>query len=215
MMKTRYFCCGSLLALAIVQPAFAQDTKPAYDDEIIVTAQKREQSINDVGLTIEAFSGEELAKRKITSLSDVASAVPGLSYAATATSTPVFTLRGVGFYDSSLAGYPTVSVYTDEIPLQFPAMTKHSAFDLQRLEVLKGPQGTLFGQNSTGGAINYVTAKPTNAFDAGLSLNYARFNTIQAQGYVSGPITDTLKARLAGMYSNQDGFYENGASPTR
>ena len=197
MMKTRYFCCGSLLALAIVQPGFAQDTKPAYDDEIIVTAQKREQSINDVGLTIEAFSGEELAKRKITSLSDVASAVPGLSYAATATSTPVFTLRGVGFYDSSLAGYPTVSVYTDEIPLQFPAMTKHSAFDLQRLEVLKGPQGTLFGQNSTGGAINYVTAKPSNAFDAGLSLNYARFNTIQAQGYVSGPITDTLKARLS------------------
>ena len=197
MNKRIQLACCSAIAVAMAQPAIAQEQKPYYIDEIIVTAQKREQSINDVGLTIQAFSGEELNKRKITSLSDIASAVPGLSYAATATNTPVFTLRGVGFYDSSLAAYPTVSVYTDEIPLQFPAITRHAAYDLQRLEVLKGPQGTLFGQNSTGGAINYVTAKPTDSFEGGLSLSYGRFNTVQGQGYISGPLSDTLKARLS------------------
>jgi outer membrane receptor protein involved in Fe transport len=190
------FACCSAMAVLWASPALA-DEQPVYNGEIIVTAQKREQSINDVGLTIQAFSGEDLDKRKITSMSDIASAVPGLSYAATATATPVFTLRGVGFYDSSLAGYPTVSVYTDEIPLQFPAMTRHAAYDLQRLEVLKGPQGTLFGQNSTGGAINYVTNKPTDSFEAGASLSYGRFSTVQGQGYISGPLTDTLKARVA------------------
>ena len=197
MNKRIKLACRSAIAVAIAQPAIAQEQKPNYADEIIVTAQKREQSINDVGLTIQAFSGEDLNKRRITSLSDIASAVPGLSYAATATNTPVFTLRGVGFYDSSLAAYPTVSVYMDEIPLQFPAITKHAAYDLQRLEVLKGPQGTLFGQNSTGGAINYVTAKPTDTFKGGLSLSYGRFNTVQGQGYISGPLSDTLKARLS------------------
>jgi outer membrane receptor protein involved in Fe transport len=197
----------SVLAIALAEPATAQGTATqasgpesatnGADGEIVVTAQKREQSINDVGLTIQAFGSEQIEKQRITTLSDVAAAVPGLTYAATAANTPVFTLRGVGFYDSTLAGYPTVSVYTDEIPLQFPAMTRHAAFDLERLEVLKGPQGTLFGQNSTGGAINYVTAKPTDSLEAGATLSYGRFNTMQAQGYVSGPLTSTLQARLA------------------
>jgi outer membrane receptor protein involved in Fe transport len=172
----------------------------ASDDDIIVTAQKRSQSINDVGLTITALGAETLKREGIKSLDDLARSVPGLTYAATDYGTPVFTLRGVGFYDYSLAGYPTTSVYVDEVPLPFPVLTTHANLDLERVEVLKGPQGTLFGQNSTGGAINYVAAKPTNMFAAGVDVTLGRFGAGEASGFVSGPITDTLGVRIAGQY---------------
>jgi outer membrane receptor protein involved in Fe transport len=110
---------------------------------------------------------------------------------------PVYTLRGVGFYESSLSAAPTVAVYTDEVPLPFSAMTKAAALDVERVEVLKGPQGTLFGNNTTGGAINYVANKPTDTFEAGLVASYGRFNTVDLQGFVSGPLADTVNARLA------------------
>jgi outer membrane receptor protein involved in Fe transport len=135
-------------------------------EEIIVTANKREETLSKVGLTVTALSGEQLAERGVTSLQDLASVVPGLSFTASSTNTPVLTLRGVGFNDNSLGIYPAVSVYTDQAPLPFPVYGMHSAYDLERIEVLKGPQGTLFGENSTGGAINYVAAKPTNTFAA-------------------------------------------------
>jgi outer membrane receptor protein involved in Fe transport len=168
--------------------------------EIIVTAQKRAQSINDVGLTITALGVDTLKRQGINTLEELARSVPGLTYAATDYGTPVFTLRGVGFYDYSLAGYPTTSVYVDEVPLPFPVLTTHANLDLERVEVLKGPQGTLFGQNSTGGAINYIVAKPTNALAGGIDVSVGRFGQGAANGFVSGPITDTLGVRLAGQY---------------
>jgi outer membrane receptor protein involved in Fe transport len=168
--------------------------------DIIVTAQKRSQSINDVGLTITALGSDTLERQGIKTLDDLAKSVPGLSYAGTDFGTPVFTLRGVGFYDRSLAGYPTTSVYVDEMPLPLPVMTAHANLDLERIEVLKGPQGTLFGQNSTGGAINYIAAKPTDAFAAGVDVTLGRFGAGEANGYISGPITETLGVRLAGQY---------------
>jgi outer membrane receptor protein involved in Fe transport len=187
--------------------AYAQDTAPASADQsdmgvgdIIVTAQKRAQSINDVGMTITALGTDALAKQGVRTLDDLARSVPGLSYAGTDYGTPVFTLRGVGFYDSSLAGYPTTSVYVDEVPLPFPVQTTHANLDLERVEVLKGPQGTLFGQNSTGGAINYIAAKPTKELAAGVEATVGRFGQGDANGYISGPITDTLGVRFSGQY---------------
>src|SRR3546814_10113108 len=84
---------------------------------------------------------------------------------------------------------------SDVCSSDLPVTTSHSAFDLERIEVLKGPQGTLFGQNATGGAINYIAAKPTGDFAAGMDLSYGRFNEVNAEAYVSGPLTDTLRAR--------------------
>ena len=165
--------------------------------EIIVTAQKRSQSINDVGLTVTALGHDTLERQGIKTLDDLAKSIPGLTYAGTDFGTPVFTLRGVGFYDYSLGGYPTTSVYVDEVPLPFPVLTTHANLDLERIEVLKGPQGTLFGQNSTGGAINYIAAKPTETFKAGMDVTDGRFGQGDVDGYVSGPLTDTLRARLA------------------
>jgi outer membrane receptor protein involved in Fe transport len=178
----------------------AADQADAGIGDIIVTANKRAQSINDVGLTITALGGDTLERQGVRNLDDLARSVPGLTYAGTDFGTPIFTLRGVGFYDVSLGGYPTTSVYLDEVPLPFPAMAAHTNLDLERVEVLKGPQGTLFGQNSTGGAINFVAAKPTDALAAGIDVTVGRFGQGEATGYISGPVTDTLGIRLAGQY---------------
>ena len=177
--------------------------------EIIVTANKREQSINDVGLAITAVSGESLDDQRVVSLNDLSTTIPGLSYTPSATQTPVFTLRGVGFYETTLAAYPTTSIYVDQVPLAFPALSSHANFDLERVEVLKGPQGTLFGQNSTGGAINFIASKPTDAFEAGGDLSFGRFNRLDVNAYVSGPLSDTLRARVAVTRSQSDDWQQS------
>ncbi|MBB5685883.1 TonB-dependent receptor [Sphingobium boeckii] len=165
--------------------------------DIIVTAQKREQSLSKVGLTISAVTSDMLSERAIQSPADIAQAVPGLTFTNSANNTPVYTLRGVGFYDTSLGSYPTTSVYIDQVPLPFPILTSLTAFDLERVEVLKGPQGTLFGQNSTGGAINYIAAKPTSDLSAGVEASYGRFNTFTGSAFISGPLGQDIRARLA------------------
>lgn len=211
-------CLLAGVAFAVLmhaQFAFAQEsTNTAGDEtEIVVTANKREENLNDVGLTITAVSGEDLAERKITTLEDIASVVPGLAYASSTNSTPIFTLRGVGFNESSLGVYPAVSVYTDQIPLPFPVTASHAAYDLERVEVLKGPQGTLFGQNATGGAINYVVAKPTESFEAGGDVSYGRFNTIEGNAFISGPLADNLKGRIAVTGLNSDDWQRSLTRP--
>ncbi|MEJ2411287.1 MAG: TonB-dependent receptor, partial [Novosphingobium sp.] len=193
---------GSIVVEAVQDRVKPQGAASSGEDavaagEIVVTANKREQKLNDVGLTVQVLTGEALRERQVSSLEDIANAVPGLTFANTSTNTPVFTLRGVGFNEASIGAIAAVTVYQDEAPLAFSVLATHSAYDLERIEVLKGPQGTLFGQNSTGGAINYVTAKPTSHLAAGAQVSYGRFNEINAEGYVSGPLSDTLKARLA------------------
>lgn len=165
--------------------------------EVVITANKREQSLNDVGLAVTAVSGEALKMRRIANGSDLALETPGLNFTPSPNATPVYTLRGVGFFESSLAAYPDVSLYMDQAPLPFPTMAGKVVFDLERVEVLKGPQGTLFGNNATGGAINYIPAKPTEEFTAGVDLTYGRFDTTEVGGYVSGALSDTVKGRVA------------------
>lgn len=224
---------GSVLAIANASMAMAQvapselqsaEANPATEAgasarsgfdgaDIVVTANKREQKLNDVGIAVAVVGGEALKNQQISSLADIAQSVPGLSFTPTANSTPVYTLRGVGFYETSLGAYPTVPVYIDEFPLSFPATSSHSAFDLERVEVLKGPQGTLFGQNATGGAINYIAAKPTSDLKTGMDLSYGRFNEVNAEAYVSGPISDALRARVAGRYERGDGWQVSNTRP--
>jgi len=196
-MKNILVAGASALAF-VATPAFAQQAEEgASEGEIIVTANKREQAINDVGLSITAMGGDALVDRGISSPTDLGKVVPGLTVQPSPFNTPVYTLRGIGFYETTLSAAPTVAVYVDEVALPFSATTRGVGFDVQRVEVLKGPQGTLFGQNTTGGAINYIARKPTGTFDAGVDLSYGRFNTIDAQGFISGPITDGIRARLS------------------
>ncbi len=193
-----YACVtGVLVALSSVAVDAQATEQKGVLEEIIVTAQKRSENINDVGMSISAITGDNLLRRGVSDPADLVKIVAGFSYAKSNYGTPVYTLRGIGYFDTSLGASPTVSVYVDEVPLPFSIMTRGASLDLERVEVLKGPQGTLFGQNSTGGAINYIAAKPTNDLHAGFDIDYGRFNKVQAQGFVSGPLSDTLKARLS------------------
>ncbi len=177
-------------------PAAAADTNDV--GEIIVTANKRSQSLSDVGMSITALTGNTLADRRVTSPMDLGQVVPGLTVQPTPLASPVYTLRGVGFYETTLSASPTVAVYVDEVVIPFSAETRGVAFDVQRVEVLKGPQGTLFGANTTGGAINYIANKPTDEFGGGLDVSFARFNTAELNGFINIPVSETLKLRFAG-----------------
>jgi outer membrane receptor protein involved in Fe transport len=174
-----------------------QNSASAGQADIIVTANKREQSVNTVGLTIQAASGEQLAERGIGGPADLAKLVPGFTFTQSLYSTPVFTLRGIGLYDATFGASPSVSVYTDQVPRNVPVMSDALDLDIERVEVLKGPQGTLFGQSSTGGAINYIVAKPTATFHAGGGASYERFDRVELNGFVSGPLGEKAQARLA------------------
>lgn len=218
-MNTRHKACGYLFGALIASAGLAAATDSESADgsgqsaeaapniqaleEITVTAQKREESINRVGMSIDAFAGDALKNQEVKSVQDLVDVVPSLSYAASLLDTPVYSIRGVGFYETTLAAYPDVSIYVDQVPLPFPVLTAFANLDLERVEVLKGPQGILFGQNSSGGAINYVAAKPTDRPEAGIDVGVGRFARTDIDGFVSGPLTDTLGARLS--FSSQQG----------
>lgn len=189
-------------SVALAAPAPDSAAAPVADaaletTDIVVTANKRSQNLMDVPMSVTALSGDQLERRGINSVQDLVKVTPGLSYVESGNAVPVYSLRGVGFFDTSIGARPTVSIYVDEAPLPFSIMTAGSSFDLDRVEVLKGPQGTLFGQNATGGAINYIAAKPRDEFEAGLTGIYSRFNTVDVKGYVTGPLAPNLNARLA------------------
>jgi len=204
-------------AMAATAPVHAQAGDASGADglgDIVVTANKREQRLNDVGLAVAVIDGNALKSQQINSLADIANVTPSLSYSNSVQGTPIYTLRGVGFNEQSIGSYPAVSVYMDEVPLPFPVLTANQAYDLERLEVLKGPQGTLFGQNATGGAINYIAAKPKDEVGAGIDLGYGRFNQVQAGGYITGPLAPGLNFRVAGRIENADGWQVSNSRPS-
>lgn len=175
----------------------ADEDAAADDGVIVVTAQKREQALNDVGLSITAATGDELVALGVADTGDLAKVTPGFTFTKSQDGTPLYTLRGVGFNDYTLGASPAVSVYVDQVPLAYGAFTQGATLDLERVEVLKGPQGILFGQNSTGGAINYIAAKPTRTFEGGFSASYGRFDTFDGEAFVSGPVSETMAVRVA------------------
>ncbi|HKY23302.1 MAG TPA: TonB-dependent receptor [Vicinamibacterales bacterium] len=165
--------------------------------EILVTAQKREERMSRVPMSITALSADNLADRNVTGTEDLGRLVTGFQYALSPTGAPVYSIRGIGFNDTSTAARPTVSVYLDQLPLPFSVESKGAGMDLQRVEVLKGPQGTLFGSNSTGGAVNYIAAKPTANVEYGSSLSLGNFNATQVDVFASGALAPTVNARIA------------------
>ena len=191
--------------------AQAEDDSSTGVGDIIVTARKRSESINRVGMSITAATGDALRERGVVNTAELAKIVPGLSVTAAQGGQPVYTIRGVGLFEYSLAATPAVSIYVDQVTLATPIMTSLPPFDLERVEVLKGPQGTLFGANSTGGAINFIAAKPTDEMAAGMDLQYERFDRVTATAFVSGPVSDTLSARVA-LHAERGGAWQYSLS---
>ena len=208
--------CSAVTLLFAAAPSFAQTAgDPTQLAEIVVTAQKREQSINSVGMTITAASSEDLQERQIKSVSDLAKLVPGFNASESGFSTPVYTMRGIGLYDHGLSSASPIAVYVDQVALPFPTMTLGATLDVERMEVLKGPQGTLFGQSSTGGAINYIAAKPTDTFAAGLNASFERFNKLETEGFISGPVSDTVRARLSARVVQGGAWQDSISEPNQ
>ena len=177
---------------------FFGESALAQVEEIVVTAQKREQGANDVGITINAFTGEQLRDAGFSSAEDMALLTPGLTVNETAaTGVPLYTIRGVGYQDPYANSSSTVGLYFDQVSLPFSVMTRGLMFDVERVEVLKGPQGDLYGRNTTAGQINFVSNKPTEEFEAGINAGIGNYETFDLEGFVSGSISDTVRGRLA------------------
>ena len=214
-------CPAALFWVAV--PASAQDIAQSQEvapveersavGEIVVTANKRTESSNTVGMSISAISGDDLTEQGITNIEQLVKVVPGFNFTRSAYGAPVYTLRGIGFNETSLAASPTVSVYVDEVPLPYSTMTIGANLDIERVEVLKGPQGTLFGQNSTGGAINYIAAKPTTELRAGFDITVAEYTRIDTNGFVSGPVSDNLRARIAVRKEDMEAWQVSASRP--
>lgn len=200
------------LALAVAASA-SVGSYAAELEEVVVTAQKHSQGVNDIGITVNAFSGEQLKEAGVVSAEDVAAFTPGLTVNETAaTGVPLYTIRGVGFQDYSTAASSTVGLYFDEVAIPYTVMSRGVLFDVQRVEVLKGPQGDLYGRNTTAGQINFISNKPTDEFEAGFSLGYDSHSVLDLEAYVSGAVSDTVNARFAMKSSQSDEGWQKSLS---
>lgn len=205
-------------------PAYAQTEDPqtqtgtvaepaeATDDEIVVTAQRREQYLQEVPISIVAIGREELDNRNVTESSRLEQVAPGLSIGRSGAD-PRPAIRGI--YTESIQGNndPRVGFYIDEIYQSRTSQLSVPFVDLQRVEVQKGPQGTLFGRNSFGGNIALVTMPPGNEFQSGVDMLVGSYNRIMVTGYGNIPITDGLAVRLAGATERRDGIIKSLANP--
>ncbi len=177
-------------------------------DEIVVTAQKRTQDAQDVPVSISAFSGEAMAQLGFQVPQSVAQQVPNVLFGEDG-GLPQFNIRGVQLYDFGSGNEPPVGVYVDEIYMGTLGGHVSELLDVERVEVLRGPQGTLFGRNTTGGLVHIISRKPTNAFSASTSLQYGAYDQVIAEGAVGGPLSDTVRARIALKYNRDDGWQKN------
>jgi len=177
-------------------------------EAVVVTAQRREEPAQAVGIAISVLSGDSLLDKSVTVVDDLQNAVPSLQVEpAFGSGQPQFRIRGVGFLDYTSNNASPVGVSLDDVAYALPIQTQGQLFDLERIEVLRAPQGTLYGRNTTGGEINFITNKPTADTHAGATLEYGSHNEVNAEGYVSGTITNGLLGRLA-VATEQGGAWQ-------
>jgi iron complex outermembrane receptor protein len=201
-------CIGVTATLGI-SPAFSQVL-----EEVVVTAQKREQNLQDVGVSVTAFTGDQLAKLGFTNSLDIIVQTPGLEVSgAGGGSINSFTIRGVTQNDFAASQEGPVAVYVDEAYISTNVVTGFSLFDLDRVEVLRGPQGTLFGRNATGGLLHYISVRPSQEFEGFVDLQVGESGRQRLEGAVGGGLTDTISGRISGVYNKSDGLIDNDMGP--
>ncbi len=208
---------ASLLAGVACVPAVAQtqtapqpEAAPAtVSPDIVVTAQRREQKLKDVGIAVTVLNRETIRNLNINSATDVVRAIPNLRFNAYASSQVVFNMRGVAQNDYGDEQEPPVAVYQDDSYASSMVTAGFPIFDLARTEALRGPQGTLFGRNATGGAVQFISNQPTDHTEGYLSATYGRFNQTTIEGALSGQVAKDFDVRIAGLYDHDDGYIKN------
>ena len=214
---TFYSAAGIVLGVSAYQ-VLAQDSDAMAADgdrprnameEVIVTAQRSEESIQDVPIAVTALSGEMLEDRQVINFSDLQLNAPNVSFTATNFGNSSFSIRGVGRLVISASGESGVSTHINEIPIA-SNLNAIEYFDVERIEILRGPQGTLFGRNATGGAINMVTKMPSfEAFDGFVDFEYGNYDHTRTKAAINIPLGANLALRVAGMTLKRSGFIDN------
>ncbi|MDO9474836.1 MAG: TonB-dependent receptor [Caulobacter sp.] len=197
----------SLAAVAaIAAPAFAQDTTVG---EIVVTAQKREEAIQDVPIAVSAFSQDSLEKAKIDGGPNLVLAIPNVNFSKGNFTGYNFQIRGVGAKLVAGSGDAGTGIHLNNAPLTANNLFEAEFFDVERVEVLRGPQGTLYGRNATGGVVNLITAKPIDDFEASIRGEVGNFNARKLRGMINIPLGDMFAVRAAGAMLTRDGYGQN------
>jgi outer membrane receptor protein involved in Fe transport len=213
-MKFKALLGTSMVALCLTSPAFAQDAEEtetdAFGGEIVVTAQRQSERLQDVPIAVSAFSSEALEAQQIENPSDLQLTLPNITFTKTNFTSSSFTIRGIGDLCVGVSCDSATAIHQNETPLIGTRLFETEFFDLERIEVLRGPQGTLFGRNATSGVVNVVTNKPNlSGFAANAEFEYGNYNSIKAKGMLNLPLADTLGIRIAGFYLNRDGYTLN------
>lgn len=193
-------------------PAGDADSQAARGEgDIVVTAQRRGENVQSVPIAIQVIGGDALADKGVRSVQDLAQFTPNVSITSPTGvgGQPSVSIRGIGLNDFNSNNAGPNGIYVDEFYVSAPSAQGLGVYDLERIEVLKGPQGTLYGRNTSGGAINMISTKPSDDFEGYVRGEYSSFDTVSLQAAVGGPITSTLSARVAAMYNYSDGYTYN------
>ncbi|MCK9541459.1 MAG: TonB-dependent receptor [Novosphingobium sp.] len=221
-------CCSALAlsATAAFSPALADEQDgPASvssasesSDAIIVTARRKEERLTDVPVSVAVYSPQLLAERGVTNIQELATLTPGLAVTSGATggrNRPAFELRGIFAADTLGPQDQAIGIYVNEIYVARPNGTAQTFYDLENVQTLFGPQGTLFGRNSTAGAILVTTAKPTDAFEGKFSVGYGNYDRVSLEGMINVPLAESARLRLAGIFTDNKGYTLNTRDNSR
>jgi len=220
-MKFKALIGTSILAMAVATPAYAQGAadgveRDAFGGEIVVTAQRQSERLQDVPIAVSAFSTEALEAQQIKTPSDLQLTLPNVTFTKTNFTGASFTIRGIGDLCVGTTCDSATAIHLNGDPLFSTRLFETEFFDLERVEVLRGPQGTLFGRNATSGVVNVITAKPKlGAFEAAAEAEYGNYDSMKGKAMVNIPIGDTMALRVAGIYLNRDGYTKNTFLNTR
>jgi iron complex outermembrane receptor protein len=202
---------------AISSPVIAQTADDSIGfEEIIVTAQRQAQSLQAVPIAVSAFSAENLDKQQIQNSSDLQLSLPNVTFTKTNFTSSSFTIRGIGDLCVGVSCDAATGIHLNDMPMVSSRLFETEFFDLERIEVLRGPQGTLFGRNATSGVVNIITARPDlSGFGASGDVDYGKYNSVRLRGMVNAPLSETLGIRVAGMYNKRDGYTFNTGTNSR
>jgi outer membrane receptor protein involved in Fe transport len=189
--------------------AAAEESAGTGLEEITVTAQRKEERLQDVPISVTALSPDDLKNQRIETGANLAQAVPNMAFQPGSFGKPNFVIRGIGYQLVTSTGEAGVAIHVNGAPLTLSRIAQEDFYDVERVEVLRGPQGTLYGRNATGGVINVITQKPTHDFASSVTGEVGDYGRYKANGFVNVPLGSMFALRVAGDYSKRDGYQTN------
>lgn len=208
LINNKLFLFSLILATILSIPSQAS-AQTSILEEVVVTAQKREQSLQDVGISVTVFSGEQLSRLGYKDTVELVQQTPGVTYVGSSKSLINMNIRGVSQTDFADQLEPPIAAYVDNAYVSNMGLASTQIFDLERAEILRGPQGTLFGRNATGGLMHYISRRPTRENEAYVELTGGERGLFKGEGAVSGPLSNSIAGRLAFSAHYDDGYLEN------